>query len=64
MKIIIVQESSRESDSDIFQPPEDDKISIPEKPMKSQRKRKSIITVHETPLGKPSKKIEYKNYFE
>ena len=63
VKRIIVQESSSESDSETSQPPEDDKISIPEKPMKSQRNKKSIITVHETPIVKPSKKIEYKNYF-
>ena len=59
----MVQYSSSESDKDTSQPSKDDEISIPEKPMKSQLNIKSIITVHNTRIVKPSKKIEYKNNF-
>ena len=32
--------------------------------MKSQRNRKSLITVHETiPIEKPKLKVDFKNYF-
>ena len=50
------QESSSESDYDTSQPPKDDEISIfLEKPIKSQRNRKSVITVHEPPINKTIK---------
>ena len=66
VKRIIVEES--ESDTDHESPdisPEPPKIQ--EKKMKSQRNKKSVITVHSEPKdeenNKPSKKVDFKQYF-
>ena len=65
MKRIIVEESESETDHESQDSPEPPKIQ--EKKMKSQRNKKSVITVHAEPKdeenNKPSKKVDFKQHF-